>query len=308
MLMRTNCLRSSLRRSSTSTTRPPTPDAAASTAENADSNATKKGEIPPKVDYKTDYEILRKFTDVNIMKNDGRIYPFTTTLISGSEAEDFPAVHGSNMNGVDVTIPNSVNTDAKLVCFSIKEYGFQLVRSWCDPFAARYNPTTADLEAIAALGTTSTSESESEIGSETQTKAEKEKEAIHNLKVFNLEDSSADAEGSAVLPLPPPSIEIRKRVTCSEVIFVEYSFLWFARKVFADSSKPKLLVQQFPHTVLSFGPIQVKNIPQRIHSYMCTAFYVLYSISFIVQYYLILHFVVSNCIVHYHIILCSIFI
>ena len=95
MLMRTNCLRSSLRRSSTSTTRPPTTPATAakaSTADDVESKPTKNGEISEKVDYKTDYEILRKFTDVNIMKNDGRIYPFTTTLVSVAEAEEFPIV------------------------------------------------------------------------------------------------------------------------------------------------------------------------------------------------------------------------
>jgi hypothetical protein len=27
----------------------------------------------------------------------------------------------------------------KLVCFSIKHYGFTLVRSWCEPFMAHFN-------------------------------------------------------------------------------------------------------------------------------------------------------------------------
>ena len=199
-----------------------TTDTASSSSKGATFTAGNKSDAPKpeKVDYKTDYQTLRKFTDVNIMAKQGKAYPFRDTLFSVEEAEVFPTVYGCSMNGVDLIIPRNGGTDAKIVCFSIKEYGFTLVRKWCDPFTKRYKPTAEDDLAASELP------------------------AVENFT-----------------DLPPPTEDVKKRVTISEVVFIEYSFLWFARNSFTNLTKKKLLPQQLATTILAFGPIQVSQGP-----------------------------------------------
>jgi hypothetical protein len=178
--------------------------------------------VVPKVDYKTDYGVARRYTDVNIMKIDGRVYATSSVLISAETAEVFPTIYGSNMFGVDRKVPLCSEADAKVVCFSVKEYGFQLVRAWMDPFARRYNP-----DRNSSTENTSTTTTENSV--------------VPSSEQFR----------------EPASEATCSRVSCQEVIFVEYSFLWFLRSVFANSSKPKLLPQQHEHTYLAFGSVKV---------------------------------------------------
>ena len=170
----------------------------------------------PKPDYTTDYFVARKFTDVNVMRVEGRVYSQETTLLSADTAITFPKIYGSSMNGVDKQIPHYSSADAKLVCFSIKEYGFQLVREWIDPFARRFNP-------------------------------------IRN----------ENKDGEALEKQAP--LEVCKRVSCHEIIFVEYSLLWYTRSVFAKATKLKIMKEQHDHTFLSFGSITVNA-----HIMLCT--------------------------------------
>ena len=163
--------------------------------------------------------------DVNIMKIDGRVYKSSPILVSAETAELFPTIYGSNMFGVDRKIPLCSEAEAKVVCFSVKEYGFQIVRDWMDPFARRYNP-----DRNSSATETNSTESSTESSAESSTESRR----------------------------GPASIEVCSRVSCQEVIFVEHSFLWFLRSVFANSSKPKLLPQQHEHTYLSFGSVTVR--------------------------------------------------
>ena len=214
LLRQSSCQRPSLRHLAT--------DTADSSSKGANYASASKADAPKpaKVDYKTDYQTLRKFTDVKIMSKKGKAYPLMNSLMSIEEAEVFPTVYGCSINGVDLVIPRNGVTDVKIVCFSIKEYGFALVRKWCDPFTKRYNPTAEDVLAASALPTS---------------------------------ENCTD--------LPPPTEAIRKRITISEVVFIEYSFLWFARSSFTNMTKKKLLPQQLATTVLAFGPIQVRPVP-----------------------------------------------
>ena len=91
-----------------------------------------------KVKYESDTQTLAKWLDVGIVKRKGRAFDADTSLIQANEAISFPVVRGYNLDGNEVVVPDNVLASAKLVCFSIKHYGFTLVRSWCDPFVQRY--------------------------------------------------------------------------------------------------------------------------------------------------------------------------
>lgn len=203
------------------------PSKSSTTADSAvgGSEAISSETVVKKVDYKTDYGVARRYTDPNIMKIDGRVYKTSSVLISAETAEMFPTIYGSNMFGVDRKVPICSEAEAKVVCFSVKEYGFQLVRAWMDPFASRYNP---DRNSAAEITTTENSTENSS------------------------EQSSVQSRG-------PASEETCRRVSCQEVILIEYSFLWYLRSVFAKDSKPKLLPQQHEHTYLSFGSVKVRT-------------------------------------------------
>lgn len=204
-------------------------------AKSSDTSAADDDESKPpikKVDYKTDFKVAKKYMDVNIMKIDGRVYESSSVLLSADTADMFPTIHGSNMFGVDKKIPLCSEADAKVVCFSVKEYGFQLVRDWMDPFARRYNPD-------------------------------------RNLPTEDATPTENSGEHSSKQSREPASTETCSRVSCQEVIFVEHSLLWFARSSYATSSKPKLLTQQHEHTYLSFGSVTVRTcavfIPYVLH-------------------------------------------
>lgn len=105
------------------------------------SSSTISGAATPndKVKYDSDTQTLAKWLDVGIVKRKGRAFDADSRLIQASEARTFPAVRGYNLNGTDIVVPDTATSShAKLVCFSIKHYGFTLVRSWCDPFVQRF--------------------------------------------------------------------------------------------------------------------------------------------------------------------------
>ena len=65
------------------------------------------------------------------------------------EAMVFPYLRVSTLNGEDVTLPDALVTSiedeegavisgVKVVCFSFKQYGFGLLRSWMEPIWAKY--------------------------------------------------------------------------------------------------------------------------------------------------------------------------
>ena len=102
------------------------------------SNSPPTSSTTEKVKYDSDTQTLAKWLDVGIVKRKGRAFDADTSLIHANEAISFPVVRGYNLDGNEVVVPDNVLASAKLVCFSIKHYGFTLVRSWCDPFVQRY--------------------------------------------------------------------------------------------------------------------------------------------------------------------------
>jgi len=68
----------------------------------------------------------------------GRAFDASSSLIDASDADTFPTLQAHCLNGSEVYIPTGIRGKAKLVVFSFKHYGFSLIRSWMDPYIARY--------------------------------------------------------------------------------------------------------------------------------------------------------------------------
>jgi hypothetical protein len=88
--------------------------------------------------YKRDTKTLAKWLDVSIIKQSGKVFEPQLQLIEKSEAEKFPDVQATTLEGVAVTLPHDIRGHVKLVAFSFKHYGFSLVKSWTEPFMLKY--------------------------------------------------------------------------------------------------------------------------------------------------------------------------
>jgi hypothetical protein len=276
-----NVLQLGCRHNSTSNEKPtPTSLPASEQAALADEPVHSSKWVAPKYDYSTDISALRKYTDLNIMKTQGRVYTSVTTLLSPDTAIVFPTIHGSDLNGSDKKIPQCSDAEAKVICFSAKEYGFAIVRDWCDPFVRRYNPASTD--SVSNLTTAAVAEAAAEeaaaaessavessavaaenvpgdaVTSEnvpdnttTATESQTETQAVTQTKTAVKKEKAVTTE----VALP----EIRARVSCQEVVFIEHSLLWFFRSTYAKATMPRILPQQHSNTFLSFGSIRVSH-------------------------------------------------
>lgn len=88
--------------------------------------------------YRTDSKTLAKWLDVSVVKSKGRAFSADQELTPATEAMTFPSIQCSNLHGENVLLPQVVSGDVKLLVFSFKHYGFTLVRSWLDPYLARF--------------------------------------------------------------------------------------------------------------------------------------------------------------------------
>jgi hypothetical protein len=95
--------------------------------------------------YKNDTKTLARWLDIGIVKRQGRayenengIFSCDADLILPTDAMYFPEVKGTNLNNEEVTVLGSSSVKATLVCFSFKQYGFGLIRSWIDPFIGQF--------------------------------------------------------------------------------------------------------------------------------------------------------------------------
>ena len=265
-----NVLHLGSRHNSTSNEKPtPTSPSASEQAALADEPVKSSKWVAPKYDYSTDISALRKYTDLNIMKTQGRVYPSVSTLLSPDTAIVFPTIHGSDLNGSDKKIPQCSDAEAKVICFSAKEYGFAIVRDWCDPFVKRYNPAPTDsVSNITTAAVAAAAEAESSVVASsavaaenvpgdtttvtTATESQTEAQAVTQTK------TAVKKEKAVTTELASPAI--RARVSCQEVVFIEHSLLWFFRSTYAKATMPRILPQQHSNTFLSFGSIRVSQI------------------------------------------------
>lgn len=97
--------------------------------------------------YKTSSKALAQWLDVSIVSKKGRAFDADADLVVKSKAEVFPTAKVFNLDGQSISIPDDIDAKAKLVVVSFKGYGFNLLRTWIDPFIARFNnpvPAIAD--------------------------------------------------------------------------------------------------------------------------------------------------------------------
>ena len=104
--------------------------------------------------YKTDTQTLANWLDVSIVSRKGRAFAADRDLLDADsmEAISFPFLQVTTLKGEDVTLPDAmvtveeeegsaggqVTSGVKVVCFSFKQYGFGLLRTWLEPFWDRY--------------------------------------------------------------------------------------------------------------------------------------------------------------------------
>ena len=75
-----------------------------------------------------------KWLDIGIIQSDGRVFEPDSVLIPAKSAVTFPSVTCTNLNSEDKIYPLEINAKIKLITFSFKQYGANLVKSWYDPF------------------------------------------------------------------------------------------------------------------------------------------------------------------------------
>ena len=170
--------------------------------------------------YKTDSAQLARWLDVGIIARKGRVFDADTSLISKSKADTVPMIRVSNLNGKELTVPDQVEGKAKLIVFSFKHYGFSLVRTWIDPYLARFG-NQSYCGGIAEASTNGKS-------APTMTKG--------TTAVTTVASSGAVA---------------------FEICFVEYGFLSMAKSMFVNTIKSNTDPLQVANTGLKFGNVKV---------------------------------------------------
>ena len=107
--------------------------------------------------YKTDTQTLANWLDIGIVARKGRAFSADHDVldVNSMEAMKFPFLQVSTLDGEDVTLPDalittieegegetvgegSVTNGVKVICFSFKQYGFGLLRSWMEPLWGKY--------------------------------------------------------------------------------------------------------------------------------------------------------------------------
>jgi ATPase complex subunit ATP10 len=92
--------------------------------------------------YKKDSQTLLNWLDVSIIKKKGRAYSADLHLREKTTAEKFIKIKAYTIldKSCAITAPDDFFDESKvrLVVFSFKQYGFTLLRSWIDPFRAKF--------------------------------------------------------------------------------------------------------------------------------------------------------------------------
>jgi len=187
----------------------------------------------------TDGEKSKLNTVTELFEQQGREFDADTKLIPKENALIFPQVKGSTLNSVDVSLYEDFPADAKLVCLSVKHYGFMLVRSWIDPFAMHFNPCArVDNE-------------------EEKNKAEVAKDSLFNSSLFgdiNAQETLNKLSEAEIINMNKKvDPEICQRIKCVEICIIEFSILSMVSGIFAKNISKNVLSQQSDSTFLKFG-------------------------------------------------------
>lgn len=82
------------------------------------------------------------WTDLSIIKRKGSAFAPDQGVIPKTDSMLFPSVSGIDLNGKETKFPGHVQAKLKLVCFSFTDYGFNLNKSFKDPFIEKYGASS----------------------------------------------------------------------------------------------------------------------------------------------------------------------
>jgi hypothetical protein len=99
--------------------------------------------------YNNSREHIARWLDMSVTKSNGRLFDADSELLDVERTILFPDVKCSSLDGQPAVIPSQIQADAKLVVLSFKQYGFQLVRSWLDPFVAHFSSYQGNQKIVA---------------------------------------------------------------------------------------------------------------------------------------------------------------
>jgi hypothetical protein len=92
-------------------------------------------------DYKKNPAQPAQWLDFAIIKENGRAFDADRAIYAKEKAYKFPPVLAYTLKGEEKIFPDQAEGTVKLVAFSFKEFGSNLLRSWMDPFIAKYGST-----------------------------------------------------------------------------------------------------------------------------------------------------------------------
>lgn len=214
--------------------------------------------------YKSDASSLASWLDVTIVKRKGRCFDASKSLITAVDADTFPSINVTTLDGNDIAVPRDVDGNVKLIVFSFKHYGFSLVRSWIDPFLERfYLIGSSDVSAVSE-------ESNSMQPAFALAMDGNDSSGSGNIVDVDVQRNGNDKGHSNIMNTSSEKVTtqsrisssgkkgIKGKVTAFEICMIEYGFLSIAKSVFAQNTISAVHPSQVPYTGLSFGGVKVR--------------------------------------------------
>lgn len=87
-------------------------------------------------EYKKNF--TRNWLNIAALENNGRVFSPPSTLSQVKESPVFPNVRADCLDGTNAQLPAALKSKAKLISFSFKHYGFDIVRKWNDYVHQKY--------------------------------------------------------------------------------------------------------------------------------------------------------------------------
>lgn len=88
--------------------------------------------------YKTKFESYRVWGNHLLLKEHGRFFDADKRILMEKESKMFPMVHALALDNSQVTFPDFVEADVRLVCVSFKGFGYESSKAWIEPFRVNF--------------------------------------------------------------------------------------------------------------------------------------------------------------------------
>lgn len=94
--------------------------------------------LPRQLSSSTPDFSVTKWLDLSIIKRKGRAFEADKALVPIHDALIFPGLPGYDLNGRETLFPERIKAKVKLVSFSFTDYGFNLNKTYSEPFLDKY--------------------------------------------------------------------------------------------------------------------------------------------------------------------------